>query len=199
MYCIIIPNSITPIIDNIIIIIIVEGSIFCALGAAVLGALVLGALVLGALVLGALVLGALVLGALVLGALVLGALVLGALVLGALVGAAVSLKFSTFAGFAGFAVYKENCDPASFICFTVVVKPQKLGSQLTSESWGFPEESKFLVLFQHTAVSFDSPGTSEGTHILSGGVGTTLCIGLLISLRGLHIFVTLSFMQSGPQ
>jgi hypothetical protein len=172
MYCIIIPNSITPIIDNIIIIIIVEGSIFCALGA---------------------------LGAAVLGALVLGALVLGTLVLGTLVGAAVSLKFSTFAGFAGFAVYKENCDPASFICFTVVVKPQKLGSQLTSESWGFPEESKFLVLFQHTAVSFDSPGTSEGTHILSGGVGTTLCIGLLISLRGLHIFVTLSFMQSGPQ
>jgi hypothetical protein len=103
------PNSIIPIITNIMIITIVEGSIFSfdLVGAAVVGTLV-------------------------------GAAVVGAAVVGTLVGAAVSPKFSTFIGFAvstlcvegafgsfavstlcvegafgSFAVYKENCDPAS--------------------------------------------------------------------------------------
>ena len=98
--CMSTPNSIIPIITNIMIITIVEGSIFSfdVVGAAVVGTLV------------------------------------GAAVVGTLVGAAVSPKFSTFICFAvstranevcartefgvegafgSFAVYKENCDPAS--------------------------------------------------------------------------------------
>ena len=108
--CMSTPNSIIPIITNIMIITIVEGSMFSfdVVGAAVVGAPVVGTLV--------------------------GAAVVGADVVGTLVGAAVSPKFSTFIGFAvstranevcartefgvegafgSFAVYKENCDPAS--------------------------------------------------------------------------------------
>ena len=93
--CMSTPNSIIPIITNIMIITIVEGSIFSF---DVVGAPVVGTLV--------------------------GAAVVGAPVVGTLVGAAVSPKFSTFICFAvstraartefgSFAVYKENCDPAS--------------------------------------------------------------------------------------
>ena len=107
----------TTIIDNIIMIIIVEGSVVVAVvGAAVVGAAV-GAAVVGA----------------------------------AVVGAAVSLKFSTFASRTEGFVNSENNDPASLIVLVPsLANPQKFGSQSTSESWGFPDESKFLVLFQHT-------------------------------------------------
>ena len=108
----------TTIIDNIIMIIIVEGSVVVAVvGAAVVGAAVVGAAVVGA----------------------------------AVVGAAVSLKFSTFASRTEGFVNSENNDPASLIVLVPsLANPQKFGSQSTSESWGFPDESKFLVLFQHT-------------------------------------------------
>ena len=105
-------------------------------------------------------------------------------------------KFGVEGAFGSFAVYTENCDPASWIVVVGEENPQKFGSQSTSESRGFPEESKFLVLFQH---SFAPSDTSVGTHTLSGGTAIALLATLLISLRGLHIFVTSSFMHSGPQ